>query len=253
MICGPLGYNILQRNLEGALPSLVSTNRYINASKFYVAEGTLRSVELLKYLEDRNLPLSVCLSEDATRIVGRLQYNKNTNQIVGFTLPIHSETGMPIPRSYPANNAEQILKHFSADNLISSFVNVTMTKPLGNIPPFCLSIFGSDGNYSSKDVENRWAHITAELHKLNIKVLVISSDSDPKYNRAMRKMYELNFKSVRLNNFSSEIENIQCPFFVQDSTHVGTKLRNFLLGFGNKKESPDCTSYSSCTEKNDFF
>lgn len=99
MICGPLGYNTLQRNLEGALPSLVSTNRYINEAKFYVAEGTLRCQELLKYLEDRKLPLAVCLSEDATRIVGRLQYNKNTNQIVGFTLPIHSMTGMPIPCS----------------------------------------------------------------------------------------------------------------------------------------------------------
>lgn len=235
MICGPFGYNILQRNLEGALPSLVSTNRYINASKFYVPEGILRIPELLKYLEERKLPLAVCLSEDATRIVGRLQYNKNTNQIVGFTLPIHNGTGMPIPFSYPAKSAQQIVNHFSFDNSISSFVNVIMAQPLGNYPPLCLSIFGSDCKYSSKDVENRWTYITNELSKVNIKVLIISSDSDPKYNRAMRKMYELKFKSVQLNGSSNEMKNMCCPFFVQDPTHVGTKLRNFLLGFVNKE------------------
>lgn len=56
MICGPLGYNTLQRNLVGALPALVSTNRYINTSRFFVPEGVLRCKELLQYLKDRNLP-----------------------------------------------------------------------------------------------------------------------------------------------------------------------------------------------------
>lgn len=234
MICGPLGYNTLQRNLEGALPSLVSTNRYINTSEFFVVEGILRCEELLKYLKERNLPLAVGMSEDATRIVGRLQYNKKTNQIVGFALPIDSKSGMPIPLSYPARNAEDILRHFAANNSISSFVNVIMAQPLGNYPAFCLSIFGSDCKYTSTDIENRWRHITAELFKLNIKVLTISSDSDAKYNRTMRKLFGLNFESVNLNRFPIDVKNIRCPFYVQDPTHVGTKLRNFLLGFSKK-------------------
>lgn len=235
MICGPLGYNTIQRNLEGAIPSLVSTNRYINETRFYVAEGALRCQELLQYLKERNLPLAICLGEDATRIEGRVQYNRNTNQIVGFTLPIDKNTGMPIPYSYSAKNAEEILKHFSDDNSISSYVNTIMAQPLGNYPSFCLSIFGSDGKYSSKDVENRWTFITSQLIKLNIRALIISSDSEPRYNYAMRKMFSLNFESVRLNSSSIETKNIRGPFFVQDPTHIGTKLRNFLLKFSNKK------------------
>lgn len=53
MLCGPLAYNTIHRNLEGAVPSLVSTNRYIKASNCDVLEGALRCEELLKYLEDR--------------------------------------------------------------------------------------------------------------------------------------------------------------------------------------------------------
>lgn len=231
MICGPMGYNTLQRNLVAALPSLISTNRYINTARFFVPEGVLRCQELHQYLNDRNLPLAISLSEDATRIVGRLQYNRKTNQIIGFTLPTDSRTGMPIPLSYPANNAQCILDHFAANHSISSFVNVIMAQPLGNYPALCLSIYGSDCKYSSTDVENKWTFITTELMKFNIKVLTISSDSDPKYNRAMRKLFATNFKSVQSNCFSNGLKKIHCPFFVQDPTHIGTKLRNFLLGF----------------------
>lgn len=70
---GPLAYTDLQRNLEGALPSLSTTNRYIKRTNTSVIEGVLRSHELLMYLQDRNLPLCVALSEDATRIEGRIQ------------------------------------------------------------------------------------------------------------------------------------------------------------------------------------
>lgn len=113
MLCGPLAYNTIQRNLEGALPSIVTTNRCIKASNCNIVEGELRSGELLKYLKDRNLPLAVCLSEDATRIEGRIQYDSTINQIIGFTLPINNETGMPITNAYPARNVQEILKHFS--------------------------------------------------------------------------------------------------------------------------------------------
>lgn len=88
MICGPLGYETIQRNLECALPSLTTTNRYISKSNRDIVEGVLRAEELLTYLSKRKLPLAVCLSEDATRIVGRIQYDVKTNQVVGFTLPL---------------------------------------------------------------------------------------------------------------------------------------------------------------------
>lgn len=94
MMCGPTLYNVLHRNLELALPSIVTVNKYIHASN-NVNEGVLRCNELLLYLKEQNAPLVVGLSEDATRIEGRIQFDPKTNQLVGFVLPIISKNGMP--------------------------------------------------------------------------------------------------------------------------------------------------------------
>lgn len=236
MICGRLAYNTIQKNLQGVLPSIVSTNRYIKSPDSCIVEGEIRGKQLLKYLKDRGLPLVIVLSDDATRVVGRIQYDSPSNQIIGFVLPIDKQTGMPITNSYPARNAEEILKIFSAENSISSYVIAIMAQPLADVPPFCLAMFGSDSSYTSDDVEHRWKYITSELKKLNIEVIAISSDSDPKYNRVMRKLSSLGSEPVPgLKWFSCDTKNIKPPFYVQDPTHIGTKLRNFLLRFHHKK------------------
>lgn len=159
MLCGPLAYNTIQRNLEGALPSIVTTNRYINRSKYAVVEGVLRCKELLNYLTELKLPLAVCISEDCTRNEGRVQYDSKTNQIIGFTPPIDKRTGLPIPFTFPARNSKEIFNHFSSKNSVSSNVDVIMAQPLANAPPFCLALFGTDSTYTSKDINRplRWA------------------------------------------------------------------------------------------------
>lgn len=239
MICGRFAYSTIQKNFEGVIPSIVSTNRYIKSSGCCIVEGEIRSKQLLKYLNDRGLPLAVILSEDATRVVGRIQYDTPSNQIMGFVLPINKYTGMPDTCAYPARNAEEILKTFSSGNSISSFLIVIMAQPVADMPPFCLAMFGSDSKYTSDDVENRWQYITCELKKQNIEVVAISSDSDPKYNRVMRKLSTLGSMSVYSNHkwFACDFKNINTPFYIQDITHIGTKLRNFLLRFKNKKLS----------------
>lgn len=215
MVCGPLAYETIQRNLECALPSLTSTNRYIKSANCNVVEGILRSEELLIYLKERNLPLVVSLSEDATRITGRVQYDATSNQLVGFTLPLNGLNGMPIPYSFPARSAQEIHNHFSAENPISNFLNVIMAQPVANSKPFCLLACGSDNVYSSHDVSNRWKHITSELEKIGIKVLTISSDSDPRYNAAMRLLSKLGCRrDVYVIWFSCD-GKIVGPFFIQ--------------------------------------
>lgn len=166
MITGPLAYNTIQKNLEAALPSLSSTNRYIRKFNCHIIEGVLRCDELKVYLEERNLPLVVSLSEDGTRIVDRVQYCAVTNQLIGFVSPIHNETGMPIPFTRPAKNAVEILNHFSNEHSISSFSNAIMAQPIGNAPPFCLLVLGSDNTYTTNDVINRWNYITLQLKKI---------------------------------------------------------------------------------------
>lgn len=238
MLCGPLAYETLQKNLEGALPSLPSTNRYIRSSNCHIFEGVLRSEELLIYLEERNLPLVVSLSEDATRIVGKVQYDSITNQLVGFIPPINSQNGMPVALTFPARNTEEMFDHFNS-NLPSHFLNIIMAQPIAHVPSFCLLIFGSDNKYTANEVSMRWEYITCELKKLNIKVITVASDSDPRYNAAMRQLSELGTSTNDDIHWFSCGKNKNSPFYVQDPVHIVTKMRNFLLKTGwNKNMLP---------------
>lgn len=227
MLAGPLAYETIQKNMPRALPALVSTNRYIHGSGCQITEGILRTEELRLYLDERSLAPVVCLSEDATRICGRVQYDTKSNQLLGFVAPLNKSNGLPIPFAFPARSAEQIFGHFSAGNSIATYMNVIMVQPVANVPAFCLIIFGSDNKYTTMTVVQRWQYIVEELRKAGISVLSISSDSDSKYNAAMRKLSKMG-ERTRFTWFSSG-ENIEWPFFIQDSTHLGTKLRNLLL------------------------
>lgn len=230
MLTGPLAYHTLQRNLEGGIPSLQSTNRYIRETHFRMTECVLRCNELVSYLNDRGLPLAVSLSEDATRIIGRIQYDRKSNQLLGFVPPLNNVNGMPIANSYHARNFHEIVAHFTSGNSISSYVNVMMAQPLSNSPAFCLQLYGSDNKYSAIDVVNRWETIVKQLNESGVKVVSISSDSDPRYNSAMRQQSGLGKQS---NLFNAEWfwcdDEAESPIMIQDTIHIGTKKRNFLL------------------------
>lgn len=227
MLIGPYAYETLQKKLSYSLPSLPSTNRYMSSSGCNITEGILRNEELAIYLAERSLEPVVCISEDATRITESVRYDSKSNQLVGFVLPLHAKTGSPIPFAFPARDSEEILHHFSSNNAVSSFLNVIMAQPMANVPPFCLMVYGSDNKYSSLDVVNRWMYIKEELAKVNIKAFTFSSDSDPKYNKAMRLLSGLGVK-IDFPLFSC-VANADGPFYFQDTIHIATKLRNFLL------------------------
>lgn len=80
MLSGTLAYETLNANLPLSLPSVSTVHRFISDSGPRVIEGEIRTCELLKYLKNRNLPLQVSLSEDATRITAKISYDPLTNQ-----------------------------------------------------------------------------------------------------------------------------------------------------------------------------
>lgn len=225
IVVGPFAYETLQKNLVYSLPSLVSTNRYIHSSGCNITEGILRCEELAIYLSERSLEPVVCISMDATRVSGRVQYDSKTNQCLGFVPPLQS--GVPVPFSFPARNAEEILSHFTNNNSVASYLNVIMAQPMSNVPPFCLMVYSSDNRYTASDVINLWQHITKELRKVGVNVLCVASDSDPKYNSAMRLLSEIGHETI-CDYFSCRGDP-NGPFYFQDIIHIATKLRNFLL------------------------
>lgn len=237
MLAGPMATKLLQGNLVGCVPSLSGINQYIRRSDHLIVEGQLRTDELLVYLQERNQPMHVVLSEDATRIENRVQYDSTTNQLVGFVLPTDKCTGMPISFIYKARYAEGMIQHFVNDTPTAQYVNTVMAQPLGGASPFCLLVFGSDNRYTAEIVAKRWKHITSILHDMGINVLCISSDSDPRYNAAMRINSELGSISEQFSmNGIFKCGISSAPYYVQDFIHLATKLRNLLMRTINAPE-----------------
>lgn len=137
---------------------------YINQRKSKIVEGELGSKELSLYLEGFHQRKCVWLSEDATGIVGKIEFDPSTNQMVGLVLPINSSTGMPMTHTYLARDVNEIQKNMKQNK--SMYAYVVMAQPLDrNIPPFPLQIFGSDNKFTTQNVLSRWQHTVEDLER----------------------------------------------------------------------------------------
>lgn len=239
MLSGKLAYETLKANASRSLPSLRTVDRFIAKAQSNVIEGGLRTEELLQYLTAQKLPKIVALSEDATRITNRIQYDHHTNQLIGFVLPL-GENGMPIIGFNKASSAAEIEKCFydietGREKKQACYLNVVMAQPLAvGIPAFCLLIFGSDAKYTSMDVDKRWAFISDELKKKGITVATFASDSDPKFNAIIKTHLQLGWSKINNINFptwfNANVNSYSTKYIpIQDTVHIGTKMRNRIL------------------------
>jgi len=223
---GRLLYETLQSNLTNSLPSISSLNRFISTQKQNIVEGEYRFKELKEFLLERNLPLCVWVSEDGTRVMGKIQYDQISNKVIGFVLPF--ENGMANVNAYLATSANTIGQYFK-NNEKANYAYVIMAKPLHeNAPTFCLSIFGTNNKFNHKDVINRWNTMEKMAEDFGIKILGYSSDGDTRL-----------LKAMQINTYQQQ----STQFYIQDTVHIGTKLRtrllkpNIVLPIGNYKIS----------------
>lgn len=108
--------------------------------------------------------MRVWLSEDATSIVSKIEFDAKTNQMIGIVLPMNSSTGMPIPFTYLAKNEEEIQLNMQKSK--SNYVYIVMAQPLAiNVPPFIFQLFGTDNKFKAAQVLLRWNHTVAELNR----------------------------------------------------------------------------------------
>lgn len=112
-VSGRFAYEVLEKNLGCAVPSITTVRRTVSHFSCKVSEGVFRFKQLKEYLLENNFPLTVWISEDATRITSRVQYDSCTNQIVGF-VPQLDENGIPVSNSFPAISAEKITSYFDS-------------------------------------------------------------------------------------------------------------------------------------------
>lgn len=234
ILSGKALYNVFKANAQYAVPSNSAVKRYILSHRNDAEGGVLRARELLNYLNDHNLPKLVHLSEDATKITGKIQYNSNTNKVIGFVHPLSRQTGMPINEGYEAVSAKAMESCFydletGFQRRQASYINVVMAKPLANeIPAFCLLVFGTDGSYEKEYVDRRWTFMVSELEQHGITVVTIASDSDSRYNSVMRINMNLGGNNPEYPDwFNARSDLKYIP--IQDTVHIGTKMRNRIL------------------------
>lgn len=116
---GRIAYETLQSNMS--LPSISTITKYLKSNGPNISEGELRSLQLKSYLDQFEINY-IWLSEDATRIINRVQYNSVDNELIGFVLPLNADNGLPIKSVYKARSAQEIEEHFKMDPPVSSQV-----------------------------------------------------------------------------------------------------------------------------------
>ena len=72
-MAGPCAYKLLHANMPEALPSLRTVQREIKKSYSPIVEGEFKFDQLSSHLQAHNAPRIICISEDATRIVSRIE------------------------------------------------------------------------------------------------------------------------------------------------------------------------------------
>ena len=67
-----------------ALPCLRTVQRMINSEYCNINEGEFRFDDLLKHIALYKVPKVISVGEDATCLISKVQYDSETNRMVGF-------------------------------------------------------------------------------------------------------------------------------------------------------------------------
>lgn len=233
LLGGRKDYEELVVNL--GLPSVCTVLRYIRKSCDKVAEGKLRVNELLKFLETRNLPKMVFISEDGTKITTRTRYDIERDQIVGLC-PKMNGNGMPEIDSFNATSPDVIQQHLK-NNERSSIVYVILATPIAQKTlSFNLLSFGTNNKFSIEEVLLRWAIMERELMKAGITIVGYGADGDTRLIGSMKIRMGL---PRSISTLPCEVPSVWkswyaaqgrvSDIYVQDPTHIINKMKNCLL------------------------
>ena len=97
--------------------------------------------------------MAVTIGEDATHVVARVEYDRETDRCVGLVWPL-TENSLPIVDSFKATSFNAIERMF-LENEIVKYVYVNMVQSLGeNILPFCLACIGTNNKFTYETVLN---------------------------------------------------------------------------------------------------
>jgi len=244
LYAGPMAYDLVHRNMPKALPCLRTVQREVCNGYQTIAEGSFQFDGLAEYLAKHGISSKVVsISEDATRIISRVDYDAESNRLVGFVLPCDDQ-GLPMVDSFLATSFQAMEEMFKA-NKRAKYAYVYMAQCLSRkVPPFCLGCIGTDNCFIATDVLNRWKYIYSQCKQRNISVVSFGSDGDSRCLRAMKISCQLNTSVTDQNNSAAFLTNkmaypkdwtwfeIQMPTsiaYIQDCVHIAVKMKARLL------------------------
>ena len=164
---GPLAYSFVHQNMPQSLPSLKTVQRIVHNEYEVMHEGEFRFDQLLNHINSYKCARVIVIGEDATRLVARVDYDPETNRLVGFVLP----EGLTIIDGHLAISFQSIEESFK-NSETSKYAFVYMAQPLSpGIPAFPLACIGTD------NILKRWSYIVTECQNRGIIVLRFGTDS----------------------------------------------------------------------------
>ena len=254
LMIGPSAYKLMYINMPEAFPSLSTVEREANKHYQPLKEGEFLFDKLLTHLDAYNAPHVISISEDATRVVSRIDYDGNSDSIVGFVLPLN-EKSLPEHDYFKATSFERIEQMFTMSRK-STNAYIYMAQAMAfNVPPFCLAVIGTNNCFDATAILKRWQYIIEQCNARNISVISFGSDGDTRLLTSMRlsiklhnyspKQYQQQLNSLNEIAISSNksltipkswkswfsVNNMTTTTFVQDSVHLAVKLKARLLTY----------------------
>ena len=113
-LIGRSGYELLQANLGGAIPTVCTVERMISKKK--LSEGKFYFDGLKEHLLDWRAPPFVHIHLDDTRVKNRVEYDQPTNRYVGWCLPI--KNGIPDINAFVLDTYEELKRAFECETVV---------------------------------------------------------------------------------------------------------------------------------------
>lgn len=230
---GPACYESIY--LNSVLPVAKSCKREITDSKI-LEVGKFYIEEYVEFLKAHEADCGeVIISEDATRLSDRVEYDPTSNQLFGLQ-PDHDETtGLPKINFFQVSTPSKLvdfLKKFKS----SPYLQVVTAKLMKiGTPCRIISVFPTDNKYTTKMVIARWNLMKKKFndHGFNIRM---SSDADPRLLGAMKQLSKFGKKIVirglcmpLMCDIKSNVKSLSDPF------HLLNNFKNRMNDTGKLK------------------
>ncbi len=192
LFSGRRSYEILHSNLgKGVFPAPSTIEKKLADYHIRVKEGEINLKVLVEFFSQNiDLPKVVCVSEDATAINKRREYDRKTNSIIGSSGLLNAD-GFPEPADFVVKNVDDMTNHFNRFEPATVAFVVVANPVSGDFPGIRIAAFGSNNKFSATDVKKRANAIERELKKEGIEMLVYSADGDSREMKTMRQKISL--------------------------------------------------------------